>query len=441
MLASALDADPSADAVLLHLGDSGSEPEGRAAALGLPAAVTVLEVGELGIEREEISKLGLMYSTQGLAGAMKARLIRFLLARDQQPVIFVDADICVYRPMGWIAARALETPVALLTTHVGRPLLEAERPMLSAGVFNSGFLAVPPAGIEFVDWWCDRTARFSIFRPNRGLLWEQAWLSVAPAFFDVEVLRDPGVNTMARELLDQDVEWDSDDLPTLGGQPLTCYHFSGPYDPASPEFILAPAGATEDVVVRPTGDGFSSLSWLSLHNRPGATRLSQEYAKRLQENGFGEETPPPVFEAFDDGRPIHRAMRRAYRTGLMEAEREDGELPPNPFSGEPVEAFLDWLLEVPAENEATTGFSRLIDAVYETYEGAPIIFPRVPGPDADPFVEWAEARLRAERRSLPERLVPAPVAPGAAVGGRRRGFGLRRGTGPGGRGGPRRSAQ
>ncbi len=407
MLASVLDADPGVDAVLLHLGRADDRP---AEALRLPAGVEAIGVDEVGIDPREVRRLGLMYSTQGLAGAMKARLIRFLLDRDERPVVFVDADICAYRSMEWIAQRAEASGRAVLTSHVVRPLIEAERPMLSAGVFNSGFMAFPPAARDLVDWWCSRTARDCIFRPNRGLLWEQAWLGLAPAFFDVEVLREPGVNTLARELLDRDVEWDSDDLPVIGGRPLTCYHFSGPYDPNSPQYLLAPAGTSDEVVVRRAGGGFAGLNWLSLERRPGAARLSREYADRLLASGFSEETAEAVFSAFDDGQPIHRTMRRAYRTGLMRAEREGAAEPPNPFSGASLDSFVDWLLAVPDEN-AETGFSRLIAAAHETYEGAPIIFPRIPGADTEAFVQWTRARLRAESRSLPDALVPTEEGP------------------------------
>ncbi len=424
MLASVRDVDPGVDAVLLHLGRSDAAPERRAEALGLPAGVEALEVDGVGVDPEEVRRLGLMYSTQGLAGAMKARLIRFLLERDRRPVIFVDADICVYRSMDWIAERAVACGRAQLTSHVVRPMLEAERPMLSAGVFNSGFMAFPPEAGDLVDWWCSRTARDCIFLPSRGLLWEQAWLGLAPAFFDVDVLRDPGVNTLGRELLDRDIEWDDDDLPTIGGRPLTCYHFSGPYDPRSPEYLLAPTGANDDVVVRRAGGGFTSLSWLSLERRPGAARLSREYAARLLASDFGEVAPAAVFTAFEDGRPIHRTMRRAYRSGLVRAERDGGPEPPNPFSGATVDSFLEWLLAVPEEN-AETGFNRLIAGAHETYEGSHVIFPRIPGRDTEAFLQWARARLRAERRLLPDALVPAeePVPRNGwlrSLGGRRR---------------------
>ena len=156
-----------------------------------------------------LDRLGFAYTTQGLAGALKVRLLRHLIERGSGPAMLIDSDICVYGPLDDLAERAAAEG-AQLTTHLITPHAEAEAPTLLAGTFNSGFLVVAERDRELLDWWEQRTARHCIFRPAAGLVWEQSWLGLAPAFFAVNVLRDAGVNAMTRELLDHDVEWRGD---------------------------------------------------------------------------------------------------------------------------------------------------------------------------------------------------------------------------------------
>ena len=191
-----------------------------------------------------------------------------------------------------------------------------------AGTFNSGFLTVADGGRELLDWWAARTRRHCIYRPSAGMIWEQSWLALAPAFFEVEVLRDAGVNAMTRELLDRDVEW-REGAPWLSGRPLRAFHFSGPYDPHRPERLLSQSSAGPGVELVPRPEGGRPLAWLSLAERPGALQLSREYAERLLAAGFdpAAQTPAP-FLRMPDGRALTVAMRSAYRDG---ADRGGGE--------------------------------------------------------------------------------------------------------------------
>jgi FkbM family methyltransferase len=230
-----------------------------------------------------------------------------------------------------------------------------------------------------------------------------------PAFFPFEVLPDPGVNAMTRDLIDHDIEWGSDG-PSLRGSPLSCFHFSGPYDPHAPEFLLSAAPTGEDVVMRPEeAPPSAQLAWLSLEGRPGAARMSREYAERLIESRFDEAiTSEIIYSRLPDGTPIHPAMRHAYRQGVLDAERDGTEEPPNPFAGASSEDFMRWLEENPDRNAAEQGLTRFLLAVHGSFSGASSIFPAVPGHDADEFLAWAWDRLRSEAASpVPARLLPS----------------------------------
>lgn len=396
MTASVAEHDPGARIVVLVLGD-GELRDGA----GFGPGVEVLGIGDV-LSAEEAPRMGLMYSTQGLAGALKPRLLRHLVERDDGPVILIDSDICLYGSLAGVADRAAAGP-PVLTTHSTTPLPESDLPMLKAGVFNSGFLAAGPRALPMLEWWCDRTRRDSIYMPWEGILWEQSWLGLAPAFFEVDVPRDPGLNVLGGELLDHDVEWDGD-RPRLRDTPLRCFHFSGPYDPHEPELLVSPAPEGHPAI-RHTSLGGMSVPWLSLEDKPGALRLSRAYAQRLIDAGWDEPRPEAIFAELD-GRPIHRAVRRTYRAGVLAAESGDGTDPPNPFTGAPLDEFYEWLAQPPTPAAAQHGLNRFQLGFRESYFGAASVFPQVPGEDSSAYLDWLEKRLIRDRH-VPRPLLPA----------------------------------
>lgn len=391
--------DPGAHIVVLVLGD-----EDQIAGAGFDERVEVLRLTDL-VDEVEAARLGLMYSTQGLAGSMKPRLLRHLLERDGGPVILIDSDICLYGSLGEVAAKAAAGP-ALLTTHAISPLPESDLPMLKAGVFNSGFVAVGAQAAPLLDWWCERTRRDCVYMPWEGMLWEQSWLGLAPAFFEVQVPRDPGVNVLGREMLDADIEWDGEH-PRIGGAPLRCFHFSGPYDPHDPGYILAPSPPGHPAISHRSMGGME-VPWLSLEDKPGALRLSRDYADRLIEAGFDEPRGDAIYSTLE-GNPIHRGIRRAYRAGVIEAEDPGQPEPPNPFAGAQIGELHAWLAEAPSEAAQAQGLNRFLLAVWESFFGATSVFPKVPGPDTPAYLDWLSERLPRDRVYVPDSLLPPGV--------------------------------
>ena len=382
-------------------------PDGRPGE-GLRAGderIEVIAPATLAGSPEELARLGLAYSTQGLAGAMKPRLLSHLRSRGDEVVILIDSDIDVLGSLAPVAERARGAGT-LVTPHMTRPLLEAEYPTVLAGAFNTGFAAVAAGSEALLEWWTERTRRECVFRPHRGLVWEQSWLGIAPAFFGVEVLRDTGVNAMTRELLDgADVEWGGEG-PTLAGRPLLCFHFSGPYDPREPDFLLSIAPSGADVVRRGSRYGPGELHWLSLERRPGAARMSRDYADRLLAAGFDEmHGAPAPFTELPGSPGVHRAMRDAYRSALIEHERGEQPEPPNPFAGASAERFVDWLAEpVVGPDGDGDAVSRFLLGLWNVNGGG--AFTEVPGRDSAAFVSWAAERLLPPAGAVPPRLDP-----------------------------------
>jgi hypothetical protein len=417
MATSFLEHHPDSRVTIADLGRAGHGAERALDPANLDERIELLDPRELFEDPAELDQLGLAYSTQGLAGALKPRLIRRLLAEGGgEAVALIDSDIFIYGPLGDLAERAARE-CALLTPHLITPHVEAERPTLVAGTFNSGFLLVGAGGAEMIDWWCERTARECIFRPSAGMVWEQSWLGLAPAFFPLSVLRDAGVNAMTRELLEEDVEW-RDEVPYLSGRRLRAMHFSGPYDPTEPGFLLSQAESGEAVVTRSGPLPGSEFAWLSLEEKPGAARLSADYAQRLLEaDGLASRDARPPYEVRPDGGALNPAMRSAYREGLIEAEREGCELPPNIFEGAEIEEFLDWLAEPPPGAEPDGRLNRFLLGAWRAHL-AETAFPDVPGKDTSAFLAWLDARLGDQPTGIAKRLLARePRRPGG--GGRR----------------------
>ncbi|HKJ36335.1 MAG TPA: hypothetical protein VKA36_07195 [Solirubrobacterales bacterium] len=372
--------------------------------------VEVLDPATVVGSEAELERLGLAFTIQGLAGALKVRLLRHLLDRGDGSVLLIDSDICVYGELGDLGERAADEG-AVLTTHLITPHEAAELPTLPAGTFNSGLIAVGEPGRALLEWWEARTARQCIFRPSEGQVWEQSWLALAPAFFEVGVLRDPGVNAMTRELLDRDIDW-GDGRPHLAGSPLRAFHYSGPYSPHRPELLLSQAPEGVHVVVRPeagTGVG-AELAWLSLEDKPGALRMSETYAERLLAAGFDDAigaTPP--FAREPSGRPLITAMRCAYRDALVKAERDGSEPPPNPFAGSSWVEFVAWLAAPPDPEAASKGLSRFAIGAWAALE-VDSAFPDIRGADAEPFLQWLTEWIERDARGLPPRLHPGAGA-------------------------------
>jgi hypothetical protein len=290
-----------------------------------------LTPADIGIDEQEFERRATMYLTQGLAVSMKPNLLSALLARGHETVLFLDADSCVYYDLAPVVDLA-QSHSLVLSPHCldPYPLWKVDSPeqtFIRAGIMNAGLLGIGSEAQPFLEWWGERTARRCVFDQPRGLFLEQTWLMLAPVLFDHHVLRDRGCNVAGWNLHTRDVEWDRD-VPGIDGGPLRHFHFAMSYDPEHPERLTASEHAQW---------------WPTLQERPGAERLSREYAERLIEHGYRQaKAAPPLFDTMPGGAPIEPWMRASYREALLDAEQDGTTEPPNPFShGE--ERFMDWL--------------------------------------------------------------------------------------------------
>lgn len=164
------------------------------------------------------------------ATAVKAHLLTRLLARfpRDRHFLYLDPDVEVLSGLDDVVRRLERHPI-LLTPHLLVPNNpEMERSALSHGAFNLGFLALARSveTTRFLAWWRERLARECWDdRPN-GLFTDQKWLDLAPGYFDVGVVRDPGYNVATWTLKERDLTRRGKRL-LAGGRPVRFLHYSG----------------------------------------------------------------------------------------------------------------------------------------------------------------------------------------------------------------------
>ncbi len=367
-----------------------------AGGLGERERFQTLTPADVGIDRDELDRRATMYLTQGLAASMKPNLLGALLERGEQAVLYIDADGCIYNDLSGLGELARHHSLVLSPhTHQPHALWKVDSPeqiFMRAGAMNAGLIGVGATddGRAFVQWWGERAARRCIFDEPHALFLEQTWLTLATTLFDHHVLGDRGCNVAGWNLHTRDVQWE-DDVPTIEGGPLRHFHFAMSYDPEQPQ-LLTPSEA--------------AWWWTPLERRPGAARLSREYAQRLLDSGYREaREAPPLFDKMPGGAPIEPWMRASYRAAVLEAEHDSGEEPPNPFThGE--ERFQRWLtpraverLRAPAGSEDPFSAEELAQAMMDTEKLLRRIA-ELDGAHAD-AVRWAE-RVSGELREAHE---------------------------------------
>jgi hypothetical protein len=293
----------------------------EAHALGADEPFRVVRPDDVGIDRNELRRRGAMFGPHGLVSSAKSVLLRHLVL-EAGVAVYLDADSCVYADLSGVLELARRYGV-VLAPNLGWPLSASEagypleETFLKYSVFNGGFVAAGERGSGFLDWWCDRSSRNCVEAPERGYIYSEKWLTIAPAFFEHYVVRDPGVNVLWWNLFDRDVEWHGS-TPSISGGPLRSFHFMG-LDPADP-------------VKLGRGDEAERARFPGFAGRPGTARLCREYAARVRAAGFVEARRIQApFAVLPDGTRFSDEARTAYRNAVEAAEQDGAPEPPNPF--------------------------------------------------------------------------------------------------------------
>lgn len=227
---------------------------------------------ELALEAAEYQTMASIYDGLELACAMKPWAIEHALGRADA-VLYLDSDVEVFASLQPLLALAREHSL-VLTPHLTEPPPLALEPgeeatRLAGGVYNNGFLGVSRAARPFLEWWRSRLARHCLNDLAHGYFVDQRWVDLAPAYFPCHVLRDPGANVAAWNLITRCVEETADGY-RVDGVPLRFFHFSG-FHPERPYLLskwLLPSPHT------------------LLSEHPALARICREYAGKLTRAGF-----------------------------------------------------------------------------------------------------------------------------------------------------------
>ncbi len=340
----------------------------------------------------EFGQMATMYTVVELATAVKPWLLEHLLA-EAPSVSYFDPDIEFFADPQFIDELAREyglvlTPHAIEPLPRGDELTPGEDVILSAGIYNLGFVSVGgDVGLAVAQWWQSRLRRECVINPTSWRFVDQRWMDLATGYFAPLILRHPGCNAAWWNLPNRDVR-EHDGHWTVNGEDLVFFHFSG-FDPTKPHLVSTHQGASPRVL---------------LSERPNLACLFAHYAAQLISEGHTVNSTIPYGLNVIDGLKLDRRMRDSFRNAVLAAEARDETPPPNPFT-DGVPEFAAWLSEpAPGLIDARAPGRYLMD-LYVSTPGLRERFPSVPGEDTEAFEQYACDELVADG------VVPAALAP------------------------------
>lgn len=254
-----------------------------------------------------------------------ASLARLLEMPNTQGVFYLDPDLAIFNDLGNLTELLAQYDI-LLTPHLLHP--EDEPGLISGnevvttlahGIYNLGFLGVAATqtGGEFAKWWEKRLLWFCQDNVPGGLFTDQRWCDFIPSFFETyHIIRDPGYNVATWNIRYRPITRDDDAQYLAGGYPLRFYHFTG-YD----------AGYNYENLLKQFAKGY-----------PAAFEIWEEYASLLANNGHDDASLDHwEYGSFDNGRPILKSMRVAYRNSHQLQEKYK-----DPFDCSGPDSFINW---------------------------------------------------------------------------------------------------
>lgn len=349
----------------------------------------ILQIDEIGLDHSEVLTMAALYTVTEFATAVKPWLLQTLIERWNEPVIYLDPDIMVFRSLETIHQLATEHEI-VITPHASRPIPRdqkkvSESEILAVGIYNLGFIGVGITGITFLEFWKERLKRECIADPTNMRFVDQRWVDFAPAMFDAFILKAPTYNVAYWNLFYLDFRIDrSTNQYLVDGQPIHFFHFSG-YDPKVPELLSKYQ---------------SGQARILFSDEPELKELCDFYGSRLMENDYKTVSAFRYeYSTLDNGMRYDTSMRAAYRRALLDAEENEFALPPNPFVSS--ECFLAWL------NSPVKGrkISRYLAEIYDNREDLQFHFPDADGPGIVDLLNWCWDEALEDK--FDPRLIPA----------------------------------
>lgn len=162
--------------------------------------------------------------------SVKGHFFKYLQNRfiNENQFVYLDPDIYVYDDFIELK-KILDSKPIVLCPHLLQPgNIDMELSSTAHGVYNLGFLAVNNTieARSFIEWWSSRLYLFCYDDIQRGIFTDQKWVSLAPCFFDVEILKHNGYDFAPWSLLNSKIT-KKDERYFVNNDPLRFIHFSG----------------------------------------------------------------------------------------------------------------------------------------------------------------------------------------------------------------------
>lgn len=192
-------------------------------------------ITELGLPVENINLWIFKHTVVELCTAVKGQaLLKALNSSRSDKIVYLDPDTVVFDDLSALDDLMDEHDI-IITPHITRPLNNKDyidnieiNSILAHGVYNLGFLAVKKSeeGINFATWWRDRLMEYCIDDVSSGLFTDQKWIDMAPALFNVHILKNTAFNVAAWNVMQRNISSNNDKY-YVDGYPLQFYHFTG----------------------------------------------------------------------------------------------------------------------------------------------------------------------------------------------------------------------
>ena len=336
------------------------------------------------ISDSEKAELTLRYHILELATAVKPVCMMRHFAEGAERVVYLDPDICVFRPLDEVFEALDSGAQGVLTPHLMAPLpqdgahpddLDIQR----SGIYNLGFLALASGREtdELLAWWWGWLKTHCFADPSTGVFTDQKWMNFSALFWPrLLVLRHSGYNVAywnlpQRSLAKADNDWQVD------GEPLVFFHFSG-FDPVNPGQL---SKHQDRIDVRPWSD---------------LAKLLAFYADAVMRRGHGQtcRLKLPAL-TFDNGIPFDNVCRRLY----LDCQGRFA----NPLATGPG-TFFAWINE--PVFDGSPKLSRYLKAIYDLRVDVQKAFPDLSGRDRADFLSWVRSSAIQEMQ-VPRDLLEA----------------------------------
>ena len=153
--------------------------------------------------------------------------------KDTTSIVYIDSDLVFFSKIELENELLLHTVVITphaLTAYPIDHCLTSELDILNSGIYNAGFFVIThtQGGINFLEWWKERTLNYCYVDFEKGMFVDQIWLNLAPVYFnDVLILKNPGYNVAHWNLHERTLSLNDHDWYVNTDFKLVFFHFSG----------------------------------------------------------------------------------------------------------------------------------------------------------------------------------------------------------------------